>query len=825
MASESGTLKFILLGEDRTASKALAGVGDESDKTSGKLGKLGTVIGTAIGVVAASAIFRFASDSVSAFSELEDATEAARVVFGDSMDDIIAQSQDAARTLGMSKAQVIDAANMFGTFGKAAGLAGDDLSGFSVQMTTLAADLSSFKGGTVEEAVQAIGSALRGEMEPIRRYGVLLDDATLRQEALAMGLIKTTKDALTPQQKTLAAQSAILKQTSDATGDFARHQDSTANVGKRMAAEQANLAAALGETLAPSVKTAQQALIGLMQAAQDNIHILPPLITALSSIAVVAGGVLVVTKVADGVSFLRKTMQTAQGAVETFGLKLFLAGKQAESVKLQGLGQSVMGLGKALPVLGIAATAAGAAWMYFAAKAEESRQRVENLTQAIEADAGALGENTKAALVNALGRDDIIAAAERMGLSLRDLTEYTLGNEAAIKKVNDALEESAPLWARQTAGAGDRGSDYQIITDALGEQSKAMGEATSKAQVYADAMQATGEASTDAAPNVEELAKASGEVAKKASDAARELDKQRDAIWGVSDAAIAASGDEIGYQKSIMSTTEAIKEHAKALKANQDELDLTTKAGQELQSALDAQAKSALATMRAQIDLGGSADELVPKMAKMREDFVQAAQKAGLSESAAKRMADQYGLVPGNVRTDIELRGDQTAKERTAALIGRLNEIPASKRSEILALLDKGAVDEAERRLNQIARPRSVSFVPRNSSTPQRSAYASGGRYQPGEFALVGEEGPELLWMPNRPGEVINASRTRELMRGAGSPGVAALGADGTVEIGDSSVARLGAAVGREVLAGAGLVSRRAVEVDNRNRQAAGRPL
>ena len=29
-----------------------------------------------------------------------------------------------------------------------------------------------------EEALQAIGSALRGEAEPIRKYGILLNDAT-----------------------------------------------------------------------------------------------------------------------------------------------------------------------------------------------------------------------------------------------------------------------------------------------------------------------------------------------------------------------------------------------------------------------------------------------------------------------------------------------------------------------------------------------------------------------------------------------------------------------------------------------------------------------
>lgn len=80
----------------------------------------------------------------------------------------------------------------------------------------------------------------------------MLDDAALRNEAMKMGLISTTKDALTPQQKTLAAQSLILQQTSDAQGDFARTQDSTANSAKSASAQFENLKATVGEKLAPA---------------------------------------------------------------------------------------------------------------------------------------------------------------------------------------------------------------------------------------------------------------------------------------------------------------------------------------------------------------------------------------------------------------------------------------------------------------------------------------------------------------------------------------------------------------------------------------------
>lgn len=235
-----------------------------------KAAALGGAIGAAFGGLAVAGIGaaingikELVGGSVSAFSELEDSTAAAGVVFGDSMGIIIEQSKNAGRQLGLSEQQVINAANTFGTYGKAAGLTGDELAGFSTELTTLAGDMASFKGTSTEQAIEAVGAALRGETEPIRAYGVLLDDATLKAEAMALGISNGTAP-LTAQQKVLAAQSAILKQTTDAQGDFARSSDSTANVAATLAAETENLQAKFGTLLAPAFTAARQAGIGLI---------------------------------------------------------------------------------------------------------------------------------------------------------------------------------------------------------------------------------------------------------------------------------------------------------------------------------------------------------------------------------------------------------------------------------------------------------------------------------------------------------------------------------------------------------------------------------
>jgi hypothetical protein len=87
----------------------------------------------------------------------------------------------------------------------------------------------------------------------LRQYGVLLDDASLRQAALELGIISTTKNALTPQQKVLAAQALIYKQTGTAQGDFERTSDGLANKTRILTAQLENAKTTIGTALLPIV--------------------------------------------------------------------------------------------------------------------------------------------------------------------------------------------------------------------------------------------------------------------------------------------------------------------------------------------------------------------------------------------------------------------------------------------------------------------------------------------------------------------------------------------------------------------------------------------
>ena len=97
----------------------------------------------AFAIAGGAAFVAFGAKAISAASDFEESAAKIGEIFGDAADSVFDFADDAAQALGQSRQSVLDAAGTFGTFGKAAGLAGEDLSTFSNDFTALASDLAS----------------------------------------------------------------------------------------------------------------------------------------------------------------------------------------------------------------------------------------------------------------------------------------------------------------------------------------------------------------------------------------------------------------------------------------------------------------------------------------------------------------------------------------------------------------------------------------------------------------------------------------------------------------------------------------------------------
>jgi len=215
--------------------------------------------------IALGAIAVGAKKAVDAASDLNEQQNKAMVVFGKSGKTIVAWSRTLAESFGLSSRAALEAAGTFGNMLVPMGFSRKQAASMSKTLVQLAGDLASFNNASPEETLDALRSGLAGESEPLRKFGVFLSDARLKQEALKQGLY-SGKGALDAHAKAAATMALIMRDTADAQGDFARTSDSAANAQRVQAAETENLTASLGQGLLPYYQAGLALLVKLTKA-------------------------------------------------------------------------------------------------------------------------------------------------------------------------------------------------------------------------------------------------------------------------------------------------------------------------------------------------------------------------------------------------------------------------------------------------------------------------------------------------------------------------------------------------------------------------------
>jgi len=248
------TLTVNLVGRADKLVRSFKNASRGADTMAGKMMQATRMAGIGFGALAGVAVGAAAAlkPMIDKAASMEESLSKNRVVFGESSKAIEAFAETSLHSFGVTERAALEATGVIGTLGTAMGMTASDSAEMATTLVGLAGDMSSFNDASVEETLTAIQAGLRGEAEPLRRFGVLLDAATLKAKALQKGIITSTKDALTPQQKALAAYAVILEQTSIQMGDFTRTADSATNQSKLLAGEWDNIQTEIGTALLPA---------------------------------------------------------------------------------------------------------------------------------------------------------------------------------------------------------------------------------------------------------------------------------------------------------------------------------------------------------------------------------------------------------------------------------------------------------------------------------------------------------------------------------------------------------------------------------------------
>lgn len=206
------------------------------------VGKAIAVVGIAAGLLA----FNF----IKAASDFEEVRSKFAAVFKELTGDATTFVNRLSESLGRSKTDLTSfLATLQDTF-VPLGFARREGFELSKTLTKLAIDLASFNNESEPDVIRSLQSAIVGNTETVRKYGVIITQATLDQEILNTGFTGGVKNA-SEQQKALARLNIILASTTDAQGDAKRTSGSFANQMRALNADIEDLRVEIGNELLP----------------------------------------------------------------------------------------------------------------------------------------------------------------------------------------------------------------------------------------------------------------------------------------------------------------------------------------------------------------------------------------------------------------------------------------------------------------------------------------------------------------------------------------------------------------------------------------------
>ena len=244
------------------ADESLNKVGDTAQRTGSRLEEIqksAEKLGSSLTKYLTLPIVAAYTASVKGAADLVETVGKTEVVFGQFYDQIDKWSQNSIQTMGIARSTALDMASLYGDMATGMGFAQDAAADMAMQLSSLAADMASFKNISIETAQTALKSVFTGETESLKNLGVVMTQANLQAYALSQGIEKNIADMTQAEQVTLRY-NYVMAQTVNAQGDFARTGDSLSNQSRKLVQTVKQLGETMGTLLIPKVTSVVNSL-------------------------------------------------------------------------------------------------------------------------------------------------------------------------------------------------------------------------------------------------------------------------------------------------------------------------------------------------------------------------------------------------------------------------------------------------------------------------------------------------------------------------------------------------------------------------------------
>lgn len=192
------------------------------------------------------AFTKFTKDCIEVGSNVTEVQNVVDTAFKDLAGSADEWASNAMTNFGLSELSAKKYMGVFGQMSNAMGITGQAALDMAENVTGLTGDVASFYNLSTDEAYTKLKSIWTGETETLKDLGVVMTQTNLDQYALNNGFGKTTAK-MTEQEKVMLRFQYVTSALSNATGDFAKTQDSWANQTRILSLRFEQLKASLGK--------------------------------------------------------------------------------------------------------------------------------------------------------------------------------------------------------------------------------------------------------------------------------------------------------------------------------------------------------------------------------------------------------------------------------------------------------------------------------------------------------------------------------------------------------------------------------------------------
>ena len=226
------------------------------------------------GAIAGAALFAgkqlldFARSSITAASAAQEAAGAFGTTFGGAAEQLGEQLSKNANLFGLTTSEAKQLIGVFGAVAQGLGFTQDESAGLSARLFELSGDIASFNNisAGAEPVLRAFQSAIVGEREALKTYGIAISEAEVQTKAFEM-TGKTSADALTRQEKALATTELLFSKASVQIGNAEREAEGFAAQMLQTRAKTQELREEVGAELLPAAGE----LIGVFNNFVDDV--------------------------------------------------------------------------------------------------------------------------------------------------------------------------------------------------------------------------------------------------------------------------------------------------------------------------------------------------------------------------------------------------------------------------------------------------------------------------------------------------------------------------------------------------------------------------